>query len=160
MKRTLFFTFMILIASALIGCIGTTQTFTPQTSLPTSAPTVLPTVLPTSAPTAAPTAQPSPPPTREISPTPERNVVITDETLLKLIEQAKDDLTTRANVARDAITLKSAQAVEWRDSSLGCPMEGMMYAQVITPGYLIVFQAAGKEWNYHAGRDRVMWCSK
>ena len=160
MKRILFLIWMILVASAFGGCIGTTQTFTPPTSAPTSAPTALPTALPTSAPTSAPTAQPSASPTREISPTPERNVVITDSTLLKLIEQAKDDLTTRANVSRDAITLKRAQAVEWRDSSLGCPMEGMMYAQVITPGYLIVLEAAGKEWNYHAGRDRVMWCEK
>lgn len=147
MKQILFLPFLLLIASAFGGCIGTTQTFTPPTPAP-------------SAPTLEPIAQPSPQPTRANLPTPQGSVVIIDQTLLKLIEQAKDDLTTRANVSRDAITLKSAQAVEWRDSSLGCPVEGMMYAQVITPGYLIVLEAAGKEWNYHAGRDRVMWCEK
>lgn len=87
-------------------------------------------------------------------------MVITDATLLKLIDEAKADLVPRANVSLDAITLKSAEAREWRDSSLGCPQEGMMYAQVITPGYFIVLEAAGKEWNYHASMNRVMWCAK
>ncbi len=86
--------------------------------------------------------------------------MITDPTLLKLVNEAKADLTTRAKVAPDAITLTSAQAVEWNDSSLGCPMEGQMYLQVITPGYLIVLEAAGKEWKYHASTNRVMWCDK
>jgi hypothetical protein len=97
---------------------------------------------------------------RENTPTPGGEIVITDPNLLKLVNDAKADLTTRANVSPDAIRIKSAEAVEWRDSSLGCPMEGMMYTQVITPGYLIVLEAAGKEWNYHASTNRVMYCAK
>jgi hypothetical protein len=86
--------------------------------------------------------------------------VINDPTLLKLVNDAKADLATRAQVSPDAIVVKSAQAVEWRDSSLGCPIPGQMYLQVITPGYLIVLEAAGKEWNYHAGRNNVKYCAQ
>lgn len=39
--------------------------------------------------------------------------------------------------------------VEWRDTSLGCPEPGMMYAQVITPGYLVLLQADGRTFEYH-----------
>ena len=85
---------------------------------------------------------------------------VSDPTLEKLIADAKQDLMQRANVPVDAITVVSAQPVEWRDSSLGCPIEGMMYAQVITPGYLIVLEANGQEYEYHASTTRVMYCEK
>jgi hypothetical protein len=38
---------------------------------------------------------------------------------------------------------------QWSDTSLGCPQEGFMYAQVITPGYLIVLEAQGQTYEYH-----------
>jgi hypothetical protein len=41
------------------------------------------------------------------------------------------------------------EAVDWSDTSLGCPEPGMAYAQVITPGYLIVLGAAGQTYEYH-----------
>ncbi|MDQ3328852.1 MAG: hypothetical protein M3506_10065, partial [Chloroflexota bacterium] len=37
--------------------------------------------------------------------------------------------------AEDAVVV-SITAQEWPDSALGCPEPGMMYQQVITPGYL------------------------
>jgi hypothetical protein len=42
------------------------------------------------------------------------------------------------------------EAVEWPDTSLGCPKPGEFYAQVITPGYLIVLAVDGEEIEYHA----------
>jgi len=47
------------------------------------------------------------------------------------------------------IKLVSIEAVEWSDSSLGCPQEGFMYAQVITPGYLLLFEVDGVQYKYH-----------
>lgn len=85
---------------------------------------------------------------------------VQDPQLQKLINDARADLTQRAKVPDSAITIKRAKAVEWSDSSLGCPQPGMMYSQVITPGYLIVLEADGKEWNYHASQTRVMYCDK
>jgi hypothetical protein len=128
-------------------------------SFPTiEAPTVTPIIVAPSFPTPAPSPQNTGSPL--LPPTPQGGTVPSDPTLVKFIDEAKADLTTRANVSLAAIALKRAEAVEWRDSSLGCPMPGMMYAQVITPGYLIVLEADGKEWNYHASETRVMWCDK
>ena len=42
----------------------------------------------------------------------------------------------------------------WPDASLGCPQEGMMYAQVLTPGYLVVIRdAGGAEHSVHTNED-------
>ncbi len=51
------------------------------------------------------------------------------------------------------------EAVDWRDSSLGCPEPGKSYLQVITPGYRVVLQADGQTYEYHTNReDRAVLC--
>lgn len=47
-------------------------------------------------------------------------------------------------------TVVSAAAVDWPDSSLGCPQPDMMYLQVITPGYQVVFEVDGVEYDMRA----------
>jgi hypothetical protein len=55
--------------------------------------------------------------------------------------------------------VQQVEAHEWSDTSLGCPLPGVMYAQVLTPGFLVVVSAAGKELEYHAdSRGRVVLC--
>ena len=49
--------------------------------------------------------------------------------------------------------LDSSEGVGWSDASLGCPQEGMAYAQVITPGYKLVFDLAGSSYSVHANSD-------
>jgi hypothetical protein len=72
---------------------------------------------------------------------------------------AVEDLSERTGVSPDQITLVSMEAVEWRDSSLGCPQEGFMYAQVITPGFTIVLEADGQEYIYHTDqRSNAVLC--
>jgi len=65
------------------------------------------------------------------------------------VNAAIADLSEQTGVAADQITFVSIEAKDWPDSSLGCPEEGFMYAQVITPGYLIVLEADGQQYNYH-----------
>ncbi|MCD6291080.1 MAG: hypothetical protein J7M34_11300 [Anaerolineae bacterium] len=77
----------------------------------------------------------------------------------RLVAQAVADLAERLHVAEDEITVRSVEAVEWSDTSLGCPQPGMMYAQVITPGYRIVLEAGGQRYEYHTDRSRVLLCS-
>jgi len=43
--------------------------------------------------------------------------------------------------------------VEWNDTSLGCPMPGVVYAQVITPGFRLVFEYQGQQSEYHTDQD-------
>jgi hypothetical protein len=63
------------------------------------------------------------------------------------------NLAEKSGVAPAEITLVSMEAVEWNDASLGCPQEGFMYAQVITPGYLIMLEAGGQEYAYHTDQQ-------
>ena len=68
------------------------------------------------------------------------------------VDAAVTDLAQRLAIAADEINLVRAEAVVWRDGSLGCPREDMMYTQVLVPGTLIVLGFEGKHYHYHAGR--------
>ena len=57
------------------------------------------------------------------------------------------------DVGEGTYTLISSEAVDWSDASLGCPQEGMAYAQVITPGYKMVFDLAGASHAVHSNAD-------
>jgi hypothetical protein len=48
-----------------------------------------------------------------------------------------------------SVLIQASQPVEWSDASLGCPQRQMAYAQVITPGFLIVVDAGGNRLSYH-----------
>lgn len=75
-------------------------------------------------------------------------------------ELAVADLAGRLGIAKSAVKVLLVEAVEWPDASLGCPQPGMMYGQVITPGYRIVLEAAGRSYDYRATADRVVLCEK
>ncbi len=82
-----------------------------------------------------------------------------DAALETLVTRAKDDLAERLNIDFSEISLLNADAVNWADGSLGCPEPGMLYAQVITPGYLIRLEANGAIFEYHASRGtEVVYC--
>ena len=73
--------------------------------------------------------------------------------LSRLIERATEDLVQVTSAAADEITVVSTEEMEWSDTSLGCPQPDEMYAQMITPGYLIVLESSGKTYEYHSGTD-------
>jgi hypothetical protein len=83
-----------------------------------------------------------------------------DPKLANYILQSRTDLATRLNVAPESITVKQAQALEWPDGSLGCPQRGVFYVQVVSPGYLILLEANGKEYEYHGDRNKIFLCEK
>jgi len=82
-----------------------------------------------------------------------------DPTDSPLVTLAKLDLMVKLGVAYGDILLVSMVSVDWPDASLGCPEEGMFYAQVITPGHLIVLEVEGEFYNYHTDGRRVVFCS-
>ena len=51
------------------------------------------------------------------------------------------------------LRLDSSESVGWSDASLGCPQEGYAYAQVLTPGYKLVFDLAGASYAVHTNSD-------
>lgn len=75
-----------------------------------------------------------------------------------LAEQAKADLSEQLKVAPEAIELVSVQAVQWPDSSMGCPQPGMNYLTVVTPGYLVILQSSGKIYQYTGNEQAVSYC--
>lgn len=73
---------------------------------------------------------------------------------------AMSDLSNSKKIELKAMRVKSVVSMDWNNASLGCPEEGMVYAQVITPGYIITLEALGREYIYHAGNRRVVLCEK
>jgi glucose/arabinose dehydrogenase len=61
-------------------------------------------------------------------------------------------------LSEEEISVVSVEAVEWPDASVGCPQPGMMYAQVVTPGYLVVLEAGAKRYEYHASPEHFLLC--
>lgn len=78
-----------------------------------------------------------------------------------LLAKILADAAQLSGVDAAAIIVQKAEAVEWSDSSLGCPQPGMAYMQVITPGYQVVLAAGAATYDYHANaRGRFVLCKK
>lgn len=74
----------------------------------------------------------------------------------RLIEKAKEELAARLATDSDSIAVVSRELVQWPDASLSNPQPGMVYAQVITPGFRLILEAAGQTYEYHTDlKDRV-----
>jgi len=85
---------------------------------------------------------------------------ISDPVVQALVLQTKTYLVEKFGLNLDEITLFSVHNVEWPDASLGCPRVGMMYAQVITPGYQIQLQANGEVFMFHTDTgNQVILCN-
>lgn len=62
--------------------------------------------------------------------------------------------TAKMGISPDSLTVLSVEGVTWRDTSLGCPEPGQMYAQVLTDGWRAVYQnPEGDRIEVHATQD-------
>jgi len=68
------------------------------------------------------------------------------------LAQAAADL----GVAPGQLAIIAVEARDWPDSSLGCPQPGRAYAQIVTPGYRLVVQANGRQYEYHTNRTTMI----
>lgn len=75
-----------------------------------------------------------------------------------LVARASADAAERVGVPVAEVAVVSVTAREWPDASLGCPRPGVGYAQVITPGYVIVVQVRGQRLEYHTDHNQVVHC--
>lgn len=116
--------------------------------------------------------EPEVPPTPEPSPLPlepddtaapelpedEMDARIPDE-LQDLAERMMADLSDRAAVSRDAISVVEVESVTWSDGALGCPQPDMGYTMALEPGYRLILSADGKEFHYHTrGTVDFVYC--
>ncbi|MGH8250187.1 MAG: hypothetical protein ACREVI_05745 [Steroidobacteraceae bacterium] len=71
---------------------------------------------------------------------------------------AIDALAADLGIARDRISVDTVRAVEWPDSSVGCPKPGQAYLQVITPGHKITLRAEDRIHVVHEANGRAQVC--
>ena len=57
------------------------------------------------------------------------------------------------DLSADKITLVSTEAVDWPDDCLGVVNEGLVCAQVITPGFRVILEANGRQVEYRTNED-------
>ena len=80
--------------------------------------------------------------------------------------QASVDAALKAAAAHLSVSaadlrVDQIDARQWGDSSLGCPKPGIMYSQIVTPGFLIVISGPGKQLEYHTdARGQVVLCQE
>jgi len=99
----------------------------------------------------SPTPPTQPASTGEIQPDPSQPTPA-NSSMEIAIKKASEDLAQRLSIRSEQINLVEVKAVTWSDSSLGCPQPGMAYTDVLTPGYLIVFEYADNQHEYHSGK--------
>jgi len=58
----------------------------------------------------------------------------------------------------DEVEVLSVEAVDFSDSSLGCPQPGKAYLQVITPGHRVLTEYAGQSYDVRIAAERALIC--
>ena len=84
------------------------------------------------------------------APTPGKTMPTEAMTLSEQIESSNKDLAERLGIEPDSIVLGGVRKVNWRNGAIGCPMPGKSYTQALVPGIVIVLQASGQVYSYHA----------
>ena len=75
---------------------------------------------------------------------------VTGEVPAALLAEIVADAALRSGVAEADIVVVRGESVTWSDGSLGCPQPGMNYTQALVPGYWVVLDADGTEYDYRA----------
>jgi hypothetical protein len=65
------------------------------------------------------------------------------------VTAAQQGLAQQLGLEPTAVTVVSADPVEWPDSCLGATLSDEVCAQVVTPGYQIILEAQGQQYQYH-----------
>jgi hypothetical protein len=68
---------------------------------------------------------------------------------------AVKDLASKLGIGAGNIIVDTSEDAMWPDTSLGMPEPGKMYAQMLTDGFRVVLEAAGKKYEYHFGGGSV-----
>jgi hypothetical protein len=80
----------------------------------------------------------------------EPRVPVVGEVPDSILSAARVDLAAKLDVAADSIAVRESAAVVWSDGSLGCPRPGQVYTQALEPGYRIILEYEGRQYDYRA----------
>jgi hypothetical protein len=71
---------------------------------------------------------------------------------------AIDTLSAELGIDKDQVFVDTVRAVEWRDSSLGCPQPGVAYLDVISQGHRVLLRVDGQVHAVHEAGNRAFVC--
>ena len=71
---------------------------------------------------------------------------------------AVEALAAELGIPKDQITVRMVSAVDWPDSSLGCPAQDRAYLSVITPGHRVTLLANDQLYNVHEANNKAFVC--
>lgn len=71
---------------------------------------------------------------------------------------AVETLSKHLSVEENALKILRVTAIDWPDSSLGCPQPGMNYMQVITPGHYAMLKHSDRIYRVHMAGKRAFVC--
>ncbi len=72
----------------------------------------------------------------------------------KSAEQAAiQTLAKTYNIASDQVTVVSTEPVTWPNGCLGVVIPGVMCTNIVTPGYRVILQAKGQQYEFHTNQD-------
>jgi len=138
---------------ALLALAAVTGACTSGPAAPTMTPT-MPTTMPavTGAPDPTPisTAIPDPSlPLAPVTPVPDEGMSVPQG----ILDAVLADAAARTGVAVANLTVVEATSVTWPNGALGCPQPGMMYTDMIVPGYHVIVEAGGRRLDYRFGMN-------
>jgi hypothetical protein len=71
------------------------------------------------------------------------------------VARAKADLASRLGVGAGDVRLESVEEADFPNTALGAPVGGEMSGMMISSGWRIRLNAAGKSYEYRADRNQV-----
>jgi len=74
----------------------------------------------------------------------------TGEVPREILDAIVADATERTEVPQSDLSVVRSEAVEWPDSSLGCPEPGQFYTQAIVSGYWVEIGASDRILDYRS----------
>ena len=86
-----------------------------------------------------------------------------DESQAALAAAGADVLAESLGADVASVVLTDMQAVDWPDASLGCPEPDMMYAAMLTPGYVLTYTVDGESYDVNTSTDpggRIVHCEE
>ena len=85
-----------------------------------------------------------------------------DDADAKAVRLATRTLSEHLGVSEQAISLDEVIAVDWRDSSLGCPEPGRIYAPVVMSGYRVTLGVEDDDRTHrvHVAGTRAVVCEQ
>jgi hypothetical protein len=67
-------------------------------------------------------------------------------------------LAMQLDLPPEAIRVVAWEPLDWPDAALGCPEPGKVYAQILTPGYVVFLEARGETFRVHTDRTGERAC--